>query len=827
MTSVPQRRSLGLGERASPPLGSPVYGRRSPAGSPTSSGNPYYRPTSARRSVNAEAVRYPSIGSQSSMGRVSHTGHSTSGASFASPKSSPRYSVPSRPTTPGSHSLPQSPNQRGILHQGWLQKHPRTSPTSIFSSKKPYYFCLSNLNNPTLTYFEDGEAMQEVRKSYSVVNATVTFENRSKGIIKLVLQGGKKTVILSASDGAIDGWVEAIEKCKNGRKSSLIRSQSIRNHCGGFDKLLASYRTITSSAVDSGNIDAADVNGLANCVQNLADPSQLALSKLKDLPSASHFLAETLASIWDAFDADKDGYLNPRETEALVDSYFRSIQKHAPVQVEDSARRIFRLFCDKDLPKNYLTTVIAKAEKELEVFFTELHKDIPNIAREMWCKMDRNGDGMVSREEFMQTFLECSEISYLSTAIQGTVGDEIARQMRVLIDRHLKRPLGTCGLKNLGNTCYMNSAIQCLSATVRFRQFFINETYKNFINPENQYGTKGKLAEAFAELMKNMWTGKDDYSPTTFKKVLGRANDQFAGWGQEDSQELVSFLLDRLHEDLNKVSKKTYIELKDPPGATDAQLANMWWSHHIKQNLGVVVSLFHGQIRSVVTCLSCRRVSKAFDPIMYLSLPVPASGKTDLTSCLDKYMGHEEVRAKDEWYCSHCKTHRPFRKDVSVWKLPAHLIIHLKRFKYSMYGTITSKIETEVSIPHTFSPEPWLSRSLSETISETPADEMLSEATSMPYLSPRTPTLTSPVTSPLHRRTGREFGDSSPPKVEGKYHLYAITNHYGSTGGGHYTANARVHNQWHVFDDSYVTQMKEDPAKKGVRSGYVLYYELK
>ena len=83
------------------------------------------------------------------------------------------------------------------------------------------------------------------------------------------------------------------------------------------------------------------------------------------------------------------------------------------------------------------------------------------------------------------------------------------------------------------------------------------------------------------------------------------------------------------------------------------------------------------------------------------------------------------------------------------------------------------------------------------------------------------------MTSPLHRRTGRDFSDSSQPKVEGKYHLYAITNHYGSSSGGHYTANARVHNQWHVFDDSYVSQMKEDPTKKGVRSAYVLYYELK
>lgn len=77
------------------------------------------------------------------------------------------------------------------------------------------------------------------------------------------------------------------------------------------------------------------------------------------------------------------------------------------------------------------------------------------------------------------------------------------------------------------------------------------------INHSNPLGTKGNLACAYAELIRNIWAGSDSaISPFTLKKVIGKFAGQFSGYGQQDSQELISYLIDGLQEDLNLVKKK-------------------------------------------------------------------------------------------------------------------------------------------------------------------------------------------------------------------------------------------------------------------------------
>lgn len=83
------------------------------------------------------------------------------------------------------------------------------------------------------------------------------------------------------------------------------------------------------------------------------------------------------------------------------------------------------------------------------------------------------------------------------------------------------------------------------------------------INATNPLGSHGELAEEFADLLKTMWNGENSViAPRDFKFKLERFAPQFAGYQQHDSQELLAFLLDGLHEDLNRVIKKPYKELK-------------------------------------------------------------------------------------------------------------------------------------------------------------------------------------------------------------------------------------------------------------------------
>lgn len=87
---------------------------------------------------------------------------------------------------------------------------------------------------------------------------------------------------------------------------------------------------------------------------------------------------------------------------------------------------------------------------------------------------------------------------------------------------------------------------------------------------ENPLGMRGEIANAYAGLMHQMWSGRYSViSPRQFKTSVGRFAPQFSGYQQQDSQELMAFLLDGLHEDLNRIKKKPYIELKDPEGMPD------------------------------------------------------------------------------------------------------------------------------------------------------------------------------------------------------------------------------------------------------------------
>ncbi len=203
------------------------------------------------------------------------------------------------------------------------------------------------------------------------------------------------------------------------------------------------------------------------------------------------------------------------------------------------------------------------------------------------------------------------------------------------------------------------------------------------------------------------------------------------------------------------------------------------------RNSSVVVSLFQGQFRNTLRCLTCNHSSTTYEAFMYLSLPVPQNSNGErltLHQCLNTFIKEEILDGADSWVCSKCRCPRRAMKQLSISRLPDVLLIHLKRFSYS--GPFRNKLETMVHFPMrnldltTYVPLP--------IEKPTPFEHKIQHDL--------------PGTGTGHHHSLQQSG----PFI---YDLFAISNHYGGLNGGHYTACVRngYRHEWHNFDDSRVS----------------------
>ncbi|KAL3471949.1 hypothetical protein BJX99DRAFT_13959 [Aspergillus californicus] len=193
------------------------------------------------------------------------------------------------------------------------------------------------------------------------------------------------------------------------------------------------------------------------------------------------------------------------------------------------------------------------------------------------------------------------------------------------------KPRGNTGLSNLGNTCYMNSALQCVRSVEELTYYFLNDVYKKDLNPSNPLAHNGDVAKAYANLLRQMFdvSGSSSFAPRQLKNTIGRYGPAFSGYGQQDSQEFLLFLLDGLQEDLNRIQKKPYIE---KPDSTDEmvhdrkaleEFADTNWDIYKARNDSVITDLFAGMYKSTLVCPVCAKVSIIFDPFNNLTLQLP------------------------------------------------------------------------------------------------------------------------------------------------------------------------------------------------------------
>uniref|UniRef100_F7FRR5 Ubiquitin carboxyl-terminal hydrolase n=1 Tax=Ornithorhynchus anatinus TaxID=9258 RepID=F7FRR5_ORNAN len=201
---------------------------------------------------------------------------------------------------------------------------------------------------------------------------------------------------------------------------------------------------------------------------------------------------------------------------------------------------------------------------------------------------------------------------------------------------------GVAGLQNLGNTCFINATLQCLSNTDLLAEYLALEWYQIPEPPpvepadpdEGLPGNtqaRGEVTDRLAHLVRALWTL--EYTPQQskdFKSVVTKNAIQFRGSYQHDAQEFLLWLLDRVHEDLSESGKPIR---RPPPEPGELPVSST-----------LVQELFQAQYRSSLTCPHCQKQSNTFDPFLCISLPIPLPHTRPL---------YITVVSQGKW--SHCK----------------------------------------------------------------------------------------------------------------------------------------------------------------------------
>lgn len=335
------------------------------------------------------------------------------------------------------------------------------------------------------------------------------------------------------------------------------------------------------------------------------------------------------------------------------------------------------------------------------------------------------------------------------------------------IDEKIKGK-GINGLQNLGNTCYMNSILQCLCHTPWLVKYMLTNKFTEHLK---QNSLEMIMVYEINKLLRFMYySSGQTLNPIQFFKYmqvlsLKLGSGQFVGNNQHDASEFLTFVLDVLHEGLAK-----------PINLPDTILANnenhfQSWVKTFKSGYSVLVREMFGQFHTRTICIHCKHISSNYDPFSILHLPIPQNKEnvSSLKDCISLFSQEEELDDNNKYKCDNCNQVTNAHKMSEIWKVPNTLVLCLKRFnKKGM------KINTNVSFP--------LDNFEFRTVS----------------------------------------GDRNI------YDLYAVCNHVGDLNGGHYFSYVKHQetNNWYELNDGIIKGIS-NTARINNHYAYILFYKKK
>ena len=336
---------------------------------------------------------------------------------------------------------------------------------------------------------------------------------------------------------------------------------------------------------------------------------------------------------------------------------------------------------------------------------------------------------------------------------------------------------GLTGIKNLGNTCYMNSAIHCLSHTPELTKYFITDKYlEDFDDEKIEHHT----VKEWVRLLNGIWKDNCIISPNSFTKIMNAMSIRigsasiYGSFEQHDFQEYLQFLIDIMHTALSREVLINISGVVKTPVDKMAVDAMKCWKNYFKDNFSFFVELFYGQFAAKTKCPICKYVSYSYDPFCFLSISLPNNlnnSGIDIYSLIHSFCNNESLDDDNKWKCDKCKNETKAERTITLWSTPKKLIIHLNRFKND--------------------------RSKNNMFINYPLYDLNLSKYCVGY-----------------------------DKYSSEYNLYAVGCHIGSSESGHYIAYCKnLNNRWYKFNDEIVTEVEEKEVI--TNDAYCLFYTKK
>jgi ubiquitin carboxyl-terminal hydrolase 8 len=332
---------------------------------------------------------------------------------------------------------------------------------------------------------------------------------------------------------------------------------------------------------------------------------------------------------------------------------------------------------------------------------------------------------------------------------------------------------GLSGLKNLGNTCFINSCLQILSHTYELNYYLDQKTYETKLNKKYE----SVLLLEWDKLRCLLWSQNCTIMPNKFVKTVQQIaklkdKDLFTGHDQNDLPEFLLFLIDSFHTAL---SRKITMSISGNPQNETDQIAVKCFEtikNMYSNDYSEIWNLFYGVHVSVIISMETNaRISLTPEPYSIIDLPIHPKKNPSLIYCFNLYVSGEILEGEESYHDEDTNTKISVKKQIQFWSFPQIMIIDLKRF-----NSTNQKNQTLVSFPIDH-------LNLSEYV--------------IGY-----------------------------KKEEYQYELYGVANHSGNVLGGHYTAFVKNANKkWYHFNDRDVTEVSVDNIVSP--KAYCLFYRKK